>query len=179
METSNHLAHWHELFLMLGSTAGVIVGLLFIVMSLHLDKIKGQVDDNLKLTMEGSRNNNYHLLTVLIGASLVLAPQPIHFLGAELILLNLYGLRLPLNILYRYSRRNITISKGKGFPYGTIATIISGYLLGAAGGFALTQHAEWGMYLVSASLLILIVRSVLTAWMFMFVRTQTHLDEAK
>jgi hypothetical protein len=51
-----------------------------------------------------------------------------------------------------------------------IVTISTGYLLGALGGAALAAGHGWGLYPVSASSAILLVRSVLTAWMLMFGR---------
>ena len=173
METSNFIEHWHELYIMLGTTAGALVGLLFIVMSLHLDKIREQVDDNFRFTIEGARNNTYHLLTILIETALVLMPQPLYLLGTELFVINVYGLRLPLSITFKYYRMNVKKGERRSFPIVTIVTISLGYLLGMSGGFALIRHWEWGMYLLSISLLMLLVRSVLTAWMFMFIK-KTH-----
>jgi hypothetical protein len=159
---------WRDLYVMIGTSAGALVGLLFIVMSLHFDKISERSDDNMRLTIEGGRNNTYHLLTVLIEAALILTPQPINFLGAELIAINLFGLRLPLTIIYKYVNKPITISERGGFPTALIATIIVAYLIGAVGGVLLVERLAWGLYLVTAACIVKLVRSVLTAWMLMF-----------
>lgn len=168
METEYRPELWHDLFVMLGSSAGALVGLLFIVMSLHIDKISELADYNMRVTIEGARFNTLHLLTVLVEATAVLMPQPLSFLGAELIAVNLFGLRLPLTIIYKYFDKHITISDRGGFPVLLIATIIAAYLLGAAGGAVLFGHQGWGLYLVAVSCLTKIVRSVMTAWMLMF-----------
>src|SRR6185312_13662121 len=149
-------------------SAGALVGLLFIVVSLHFDKISGQSDINTRVTMEGARYNTMHLLTVLLEAAAVLTPQPAAMLGAELILLNLFGLRLPLTIIYRYANQHITISRRGGFPFALIATVIAAYLTGAAGGIAVIARWEWALYAVALFCLAMIVRSVLTAWMLIF-----------
>lgn len=159
---------WHDLFVMIGSSAGALVGLLFIVVSLHFDKISGQDDVNMRVTMEGARYNTMHLLTVLLEAAAVLTPQPAAWLGAELILLNLFGLRLPLTIIYRYANRHVTISHRGGFPVLLIATVIAAYLMGAAGGAAAIARWDWALYAIALSCLVKIVRSVLTAWMLIF-----------
>jgi predicted MFS family arabinose efflux permease len=57
-----------------------------------------------------------------------------------------------------------------------ITTIVAGYGLGAAGGGAFVLHSGWAPYLVSASCIILVVRSVLTAWMLMFERRHHDAD---
>jgi hypothetical protein len=168
MEGIHHPEHWEGLYVVIGTSAGALVGLLFIVMSLHFAEIRGRTDDNMRLTIEGGRNNTYHLLTVLIEAALVLTPQPIAFLGAELVLINLFGLRLPLTIVYKYARRPITISERGGFPTHLIATIIVAYLTGAVAGGLLIAGHQWALYLVTAACLVKLVRAVLTAWMLMF-----------
>ena len=163
-----HTQLWRDLFVMMGGSAGTLVGLLFVVVSLHVDRIVGQADVNMRATVEGARNNTYHLLTVLVEAGLVLAPQPLALLGAELVAVNLFGVRLPLSILHRYLGRGVTLSERGGFPARLVATIVAAYLLGAAGGVALVFAQDWGVYLVAASCMIKLVRTVLTAWMLMF-----------
>jgi hypothetical protein len=159
---------WHDLFMLIGTSAGALVGLLFIVMSLHLDKISRRSDVNMRATIEGARNNTLHLLTVLAEAAVVLTPQPATFVGAELIVLNILGLRLPLLFAYRYLNQNITISHRGSFPTGLILTVIATYILGIIAAVAVFMGTSWALYLVAASCVIKIVRAVLTAWMLMF-----------
>lgn len=177
MENIYHSELWRDLYVMIGTSAAALVGLLFVVMSLHLDKIKGKLDHNLRMTVDGTRNNTYHLLAVLVEAALILMPQPLSILGGELLAINLFGLRLPLIITYKYYDKGITISQRGGFPTVLIITVIVGYLLGAIGGIALIQGAEWGLYLVTLSCVTLIVRSSLTAWMFMIGPTRANIEE--
>jgi hypothetical protein len=166
----NHLEPWHDVFVVIGTSAGALVGLLFIVMSIHLDKITERADDTLRATIDGGRFNTIHLLTVLVESAVVLTPQPLTFIGVELIALNVFGLRGPLTFTKKYLHRHITLDQNGGFPTGLIATIICAYLLGIAGGVALLRLFEWGMYLVTAACVTKIVRSVLTAWMLMFAK---------
>ena len=159
---------WRDLFVMIGTSAGALVGLLFIVVSLHFDKINELSDYNMRATIDGARFNTIHLLTVLIEAAAVLTPQPLAFLGAELIALNLLGPRLPFTIIYKFFDKHVTISARGGFPALLVATIIAAYLMGAAGGAILFAGHGGGLYLVVLSCLTKIVRSVMTAWMLMF-----------
>jgi hypothetical protein len=164
---------WSDLFLMIGTTAGALVGLLFIVMSLHLDKISDLPDYNMRATVQGARFNIVHLLNVVVEMAIVLSPQPIAWIGVELIAVNLFGLRLPLTIIARYADKHVTISERGGFPTMLIVTIIGAYLVGAAGGVAVFGHPGVGLLLVAVAAVTKIVRSVLTAWMLMFsVRRQ-------
>lgn len=168
METAYQPEAWHDLFGMIGASAGALVGLLFIVVTLHFDKISERSDDNMRATMEGARFNMYHLLTVLVEAAVVLTPQPLLFIGIELIGLNLFGLRLPLTFIYKYFDKNLTISNRGGFPTVLLATIVAAYAFGVAGGIIVIAHPFWGLFLVAVSCLTKLVRSVLTAWMLMF-----------
>lgn len=174
MEAAYKPELWHDLFVMIGTAAGALVGLLFIVMSLHLDKISERADSNLRATIDGARYNTIHLLLVLVEAAVVLTPQPLSFLGAELIAINVFGLRGPLVFAYNYFDKHITISHRGGFPTGLILTITAAYLLGVAGGVAAFRLLNWSLYLVSASCVVKIVRSVLTAWMLMFGMLQAQ-----
>lgn len=167
MEPIFHSELWRDLYVMIGTSAGALVGLLFVVMSLHIAKVDN-ADKHLSMTIQGSRNNTYHLLAVLVQAALVLTPQPLPVLGVELLAINLFGLRLPLIITYKLIGTDIIVGNIRGFPVALIVTIIAAYLFGIAGGVVLIQNAEWGLYLVTLCCLTLIVRSVLTAWMFMF-----------
>ena len=168
MESTFKPELWHDLFIMIGTAAGSLVGLLFIVMSLHLDRISERTDYNMRATIEGAYFNTIHLLVVLAEAAVVLTPQPLAFAGAELIVLNLFGLRGPLAFSWKYFDKQIRISHRGGFPTGLIATIILAYLMGIAGGVAVIGAIEWSLTLVAASCVIKIVRAVLTAWMLMF-----------
>lgn len=159
---------WRDLFVMIGTCAGALVGLLFIVMSLHIDKISGLPDYNMRATVEGARYNILHLLTVVVETVVLLTPQPLSWAGSELIAINLLGLRLPLTIVYKYFDKHLTISHRGGFPTILIATIIGAYLTGAVGGATVFRHPVWGLYLVTIACVTKIVRSVLTAWMLMF-----------
>jgi len=170
---------WRDFFVMIGTSAGALVGLLFVVISLHLDRIVERDDANMRITVEGARNNTYHLLSVFIEAALLLTPQPSALVGAELIAINLFGLRLPLRIVRRFLGQGVTISERGGFPTVLIATVIAAYLVGAAGGLALLSSRDWGLYLIAASCITKIVRTVLTAWMLMFGMFHAPPDRSK
>lgn len=68
---------WHDLFVVIGTSAGALVGLLFVVMSLHFGKISERADHNMRATIDGARYNTIHLLVVLVEAAVVLTPQPL------------------------------------------------------------------------------------------------------
>jgi hypothetical protein len=156
---------WHDLYFMLGGASAALVGLLFVVMSLHFHAIKDHPDYNMHATVHAARNNTYHMLTVLVSSALILVPQPQALLGAELAVIHFYGLRLPVFFTYRHF-----IQHHAGFQLRIVVTIAIAYSLGIAGGIGLILHAPWSMYRVTVSCIVLMVRTVLTAWGLMFDR---------
>jgi hypothetical protein len=162
VENVSHHEMWQAIYEMLGSSAAGLVGLLFVATSIHFDEIKNKPD-----YIVPARNNTYHLLTLLVEAVLILIPQPLSTLGLELVAINLFALRLPVSVTRKYFSKNIGLSHAH-FPVKIIGTIITGYLLGVAGGVGLIVHADWGLYLLTACFVIVLVRTVLTAWEIMF-----------
>ena len=90
-ESANLIDAWHDLYVMLGTLSAALIGLLFIATSLHL----GEVVSNPAFRAR-SYNQTLYLLTLLVGAILILVPQPVPVLGAELVVLNLAGLWFPI-----------------------------------------------------------------------------------
>ena len=88
---------WHDLYVMLGTSSAALIGLLFIATSLHL----GEVVSNPGFRVR-SYNQTLYLLTLLVEATLILVPQPVSFLGAELMALNLVGLWIALSTSYTF-----------------------------------------------------------------------------
>lgn len=177
MESAYKPELWHDLFVMIGTSAGALVGLLFIVVSLHFTKISERSDDNLRATIDGARYNTIHLLVVLVESAAVLTPQPLSWMAAELLAMNVFGLRGPLAFTWKYFRKGITISERGGFPTRLILTIFAAYLVSIVGSVALFRPSVWGLYLVAGSCVLKIVRSVLTAWMLMFGMVQGRSSE--
>jgi hypothetical protein len=158
---------WRDLFVMLGTTAGALIGLLFVVTSLHLDLIVNDPIFRLR-----ARNNTLHLLIMLVQAGLILTPQPTEMLGAELVVVNLLGLLLPLKFLYVFYKNKERFRHGRKAQ--TAPIFIISFLLGVAGAAALIAHANWGFYLISASYLTILVAVALNAWAIMLGVGQTE-----
>jgi len=163
MEHLGKVGSWGELYVMLGTSSAALIGLLFVASSLHL---KTMVDHPVLRTR--SRNLTLHLTVMLVQATAVLMPQPLRFLGIEVIIVNLCGLSLPLTFLYRaVSRRTRRRAKGSGFSlYMGIAYILA-YTIGIAGGVALSQSLLSGLYLVTFSNAVFFVLVILNGWKLM------------
>ncbi|MGB7741005.1 MAG: hypothetical protein WBM03_17990 [Steroidobacteraceae bacterium] len=154
---------WRDLFIMLGSSATALLGLLFVVLTIHLQTVKEDRDFSLR-----ARNNSYHLLNVFVVSALALAPQPTVFFGVGVALVCLYGLRLPIGVTWHLYRQDEAIRARKSFWIGSVVTVGTAYALGIAGGTALIVGSNRGFALVATSCVVLMVRAVLSSWSLMF-----------
>ena len=154
---------WRDIYLMLGTSSASLIGLLFIVYSLHLDEIKSEPVFRIR-----AHNRTLYLLVMFIEAVLILLPQPTVVCGAELVAINLFGLWFPLKHAFLYFRSNKQISYGRsGWAISRAIKYIIAFLLGIAGGAAQIRQMDWGIYLVTASSVSLLVLVVLNAYSIM------------
>ena len=161
MENVHQPELWHDFFVVLGSSSAALIGLLFIATSLHLGEI---VND--PILRRRAFNNTLFLLMTFVAALLVLIPQPMPILGAELVVINLLGLWPELRFVYIFFKSKEDYHRSGGAIHRAI-TFIVGFLLGIAGGAALIGYLNWGIYLVAISYIIVLGRVVLSAWAIM------------
>jgi len=154
---------WHDLYVMLGTSSAALIGLLFVVMSIHHGEIKKNPVFYIR-----AHNITLHLLTTLVEAALILTPQPMVILGVELVALNLFGLRLPAIFVYRYFYKNRKAGSRASYSIYRGMINIGAYLAGIAGGAFLIEMSNWGLYLVTASFVTFLVSGILNAWTIMF-----------
>jgi hypothetical protein len=161
---------WHDLYVMLGTSSAALIGLLFVVTSIHL----GEVVSNPGFRVR-SYNQTLYLLILTVEAVLILVPQPVPFLGAELIVLNLVGLWFAVSTSYTFLYKHRDDSHRGGMKMSRAIPFSVAYLLGVAGGIALIQGSHWGMYIVTVSYTTLLVTVVLGAWSSMLGIEQRQL----
>jgi hypothetical protein len=161
---------WHDLYAMLGTSSAALIGLLFIATSMHL----GEVVSNPGFRVR-SYNQTLYLLTLLVAAVLILVPQPIPFLGAELVVLNLVGLWLAVSTSYTFIYRHRDDRHRGGMKISRAIALSVAYLFGIVGGIGLIQGFHWGMYIVTVSCTTLLVTVVLGAWSTMLGIEQRQL----
>jgi hypothetical protein len=161
MENPHQPELWRDMFVVLGSSAAALIGLLFIATSLHINEIA-----NNPILHRRAFNNTCYLLIILVEALLFLIPQPMPVLGAELICLNLFGLRLLLSFMSNLFRDKKSYRHAGGSIHRGIIFVAS-FLVGITGGATLIAHMNLGLYLVAASAIALIVMVVFGAWSIM------------
>jgi hypothetical protein len=162
---------WHDLYVMLGTSSAALIGLLFIATSLHLLEVVSNPGFRVR-----SYNQTLYLLTLLVEAVLVLAPQPILVLGAEIMVLNLVGLWFTMSTSYTFIYKHRDDSHRGGMKMSRAISLTAAYLLGMTGGIGLIQEFRWGMYIVTISYTLLLVAVVLGAWSTMLGMEHRQLD---
>ena len=162
---------WHDLYVMLGTSSAALIGLLFIATSMHLSEVVSNPGFRVR-----SYNQTLYLLTLLVEAILILVPQPVPFLGAELMVLNLVGLWFPISASYAFIYKHRDNSHRGGMKKSRAISLSVAYLLGIAGGIGLIQSSRWGMYIVTLSYTTLLVTVVLGAWSTMLGMEQRELE---
>lgn len=151
---------WRDLYLMLGTSSAALIGLLFVASTLHVREIVG-----VEMFKVRVQNTMLVMVGTLIQATAILTPQPMRLLGAELLILNLWGLWFPLNLVYKAVRMSAAERGGFSFYRGMFFT--TGYLVGIAGSMALMVADDWGLYLVTISYTHSLVAGIWNAWMMM------------
>ena len=165
MENALNLAAWSNIYVILGSSSAGLVGLLFIVTSLHLEKISKN-----PILRRRANHRTIYLFVLLIEALLVLMPQPVHALSIEIVAVNLFGMGFPMRNVYRYCFEGRKSAHKEDWAIMRAVRYIFGFSLGVAGGVALLRQSVWAMYLVTASSVTMLILVALNAWSLMFTR---------
>lgn len=149
-----HPESLHDAFVVLGTSAAALVGLLFVAVSLHLSEvIKSEA------LHRRAYNNTCYLLIILVQSLVMLVPQPMPLVGGEVIAVNLAGSA----ILWRFVSKRDQYRSAGGQLY-IAAIFASCFLLGIAAGLAFLLARDWAAFLVAVSVTVLLVRVVLSAW---------------
>ena len=174
LESAFQPEQWRDLYVMLGTSAAALIGLLFVVASLHLQEIMNNPVHRIR-----ARNMTLHLLALLVEATLILTPQPLTALGIELAVINLLGLQLPLRFIYQAFLKNRKLGASGDYSIYRGVLNVTAYLFGVFGGLLLIERPVWGMYLVTASFIAFLISAVLNAWTIMAVVGQAEKPKTK
>jgi hypothetical protein len=157
VETAYEPAAWHDLYLMVGTVAGGLTGLIFVAVSLHLREVlrdpwhRGTAGSSLLALMS----------VVLISGALLIPEQPLPLLGLEIVIIALaspaYSARAVLHL--PSGRRLVALVE--------IATGMVGSVLAIAAGLSLAAHAGGGLWLLLPGAAIALGSSVFNAWRLM------------
>jgi hypothetical protein len=172
MGHGDKLGSWGELYVVLGTSSAALVGLLFVAASLHLREIVNDAIYKIR-----AQDTMLLLVATLVQAAAVLIPQPLYFLGIELLVINLWCLWIPVTLLFR--TLNATSRKRGGFSAYRATFFILTYVTGLSGSVALIAHEGWGLYLVTLAYVGGLLATIWNAWNIMLGIGQTERKRAR
>ena len=155
-------AGWENFYLMIGSAAGALIGLLFVVATLTggLGADKAETGAKVYLTPTVS-----HFAVILAVSAITAAPRLNPWVTAGLLIAaGLWGLAYSANVSFMLRRR-----EGPAAPhwtdfwcYGCVPGLI--YLAQIAAAAALAMGVFWGQDALAAALLALLLLTIRNAW---------------
>lgn len=163
METSAHalLTEWEAFYVIVGSSAGALTGLMFVVITLAADTELPRTADTVNAF---ATPNVIHFVAVLLLSALLSAPwrrmqDPAHFVGATA----LAGVIYVLVVARRMFRQKDYKPVLEDWIWHLILPIIAyaALFIGAAG---LSHDQEWATFLIGGVNLLLVCIGIHNAW---------------
>ena len=160
MEETYHLQAWQNLFLMVGTAAAALAGLILVAVSLHIQNLQRS-----PISQRRAFNNLLGLGVIIIISALVLTPQSTSVLGIEVLVINAVWVCGPMSVFFRFRRQ---------FDIQNQARVLAGAsvcLLGIVSGLCLLLGTNYsvfiGMYALGLSSMLCILFVILNAWAMM------------
>jgi hypothetical protein len=149
---------WHELYVMVGGAAGALAGLLFVAVSINLDRIINQ-----KYLPRRAAETLAIMVGLLVLAVLVLVPQSVLALGIETVVLGL------VIILIMIGRLRVPPTAGQSVLLHYVPAVILA-LFGLplmAGAISLLVGVGGGLYWFVPAVVLGFAGAVLNAWVLL------------
>ena len=169
--TLSEAKKWTDFYLVAGSSAAVLIGLLFVALSIH-----GTAIANHPYRGGQARQAIYALASVLVISFLVLIPdQSAAALGAELIV----GALLNLLLAIRRQVRRFRAMPATAHRLAAMGNAIydGAMLLIAAGGAVLAAGSDSGLYFVAAAVIALLLLAIGNSWILTLVDGESARSE--
>lgn len=154
-------AEWDSFFVAVIGAAAALTGLLFVAISINLDKIvKGP-----GFLSARAAEALACLLLVLVGSALVLVPQSIRLLGVEILILVVP--LLVVTIVKQLTHRRQNPTDPLLWAVSRMACTAVATVPGTLAGLSLAVHWGGGLYWLAAAGLLGIVGAVYGAWVLL------------
>ena len=157
----NALAEWENFYVIIGSSAGALIGLQFVVMTLIADK---KVATSEALGSAFGTPNIVHFVAVLLLSALISAPW--HEIGAVAVLLGLVGSSGLIYVVIVVRRLRVQTEYKPVFedwlfhallPFAAYATLI-------VSAFTAPAHLAETLFAIGAAALLLLLVGIHNAW---------------
>jgi hypothetical protein len=154
-------ATWTAFFTAITGAAAALTGLLFVAVSINLDKI---LEDTTMLPARAAETLAI-LLFVLISSALALVPQDVELLGAEILVIAVPLTAITVRNQFSYWRQNPDSPRMWSVSRMTASSVA--LVPGTVAGVCLTAHWNGGFYWLVPTALLGIVGAVYSAWVLL------------
>jgi hypothetical protein len=156
------LAHWHEFYLLLGTAAGTLVGLLFVAATIASGVFSSDRQAPLRVFLSASV---VHFSSVLVASLIVLVPiESWHALGVMVLACGLMGIVYYGLALRDAARDGLLRNIDYGDRVWYLVLPVAGYLAEAGAGIVLARGADAGCAVLAAAMGMLLVVGIHNAW---------------
>lgn len=155
------LTRWENFYVIVGSSAGALTGLQFVVIALIAD-VEG-IGGMLEIRAFGTPNVVHFCAALLISA---LASAPWSTLGGAALsfgLCGVAGLCYVISVI-RHARRQTSYRPDFGDWAWYVGLPLLAYLVLAVAAFLLPAHPTWALFVVAATALLLLFIGIHNAW---------------
>ena len=155
------LAQWQNFYVIIGSSAGALTGLQFVVIALiaDMEELPGMTE-----VRAFGTPTVVHFCVALLVSAILSAPWPA-FYGAELALgiCGAAGIAYAVRVIRHATRVTIyKIEAADWVWYAALPLVAYGVLLAAA--ILLAWHRAWSLFLIAATTLLLLFIGIHNAW---------------
>jgi hypothetical protein len=155
------LSHWESFYVIVGSSAGGLTGLMFVVITLVAES---SLRRNVQSINAFGTPNVIHFLAVLFIAAVLSAPwqrmkDPAHLIGASA----LAGVVYVLVVLRRVRRQSVYKPVLEDWAWHLVLPLLAytGLFVGAAG---MSHDQQWALFLIGGVAMLLLGIGIHNAW---------------
>jgi hypothetical protein len=159
--TLSALAHWANFYVIVGSSAGALTGLQFVVMTLVAQpKITGSMHE---IRAFGTPTVVLFCAALLISAIMTAPWDALFPAGLCLAVLGAAGLAYAVRVI-RHARKQTGYAPDAGDWFWYVALPLIAYVGVAAEGILLAWNLAWSLFLIAANTLLLLFIGIHNSW---------------
>lgn len=160
--TSALLTAWSNFYVMIGSSAAALTGLMFVVITL-VTRMERTEDTHAGISTF-STPTVMHFATALLISAVFLAPfRSLVHAGVVVALIGLYGLAHILGVMFRTRRLSFYTADLEDWAWYTILPFVA-YAVISGGAIALATAPAQGLFILAGGVVLLIFIGIRNAW---------------
>ena len=162
MDLGELLHLWHDFYLLIGTAAATLIGLMFVAASIAASTMTEQHKAGLQAFFSPTV---VHFAAVLITCVVLSAPlRKWPMLGALVLAVGIFGVGYSLTVWVRMGRGGFTAKIDLADRFWYALSPVAGHLLVVAAGIAALLHYEHSLELLAIAIVLLLLAGLRNAW---------------